>query len=1286
HFAYINQAGMDMLGLSDEEVHILAIQSLVSPDSQRLLTDDFMLNLLGQPQADIELSFVTRHRPDPIWVSLNVFTIIDPDTGDTNIAMVGQNQTEKRGMIDALAQSQAHWRNLAEAMPEFVWTCAADGSCEYLNQKWADYTGIPSEAQLGSGWLKQIHPDDQTMLAKLWAQSVSDKTALDVEFRIRRHDGHYRWFKTRGVPIYDAEGNISKWYGSNTDIQALKEIQEALSVERNALAIWFDTTPLALWEVNSTQAIAYLVLKMQSGVTDLSRFFRDHPDARATLLSGVKVVDCNPETIRMRHAQSKKGLLGTLLDLCTTPESQQDYTEMILDSFQGKNIRNRQMRAVTKDGQVLHLFLSLTVINKDPKRRRAIVAESDVSEKLQLEAELERYQQHLEALVVERTREVEQVNYFLHTVTDALPVLIGYWDQDQKCKFANKTYLPLFGRDHVTLIGQDMKTVIGSELYAQNIHYIEGALKGVQQRFERAITKADGSIFHSITNYIPDIQHGEVKGFFVLSSDVTEVKEAQLEMERLNQALKERTLQAENASKAKGEFVANMSHEIRTPMNAVIGMTQLLAETVLTEQQLSYLSKIHAASAGLMNILNDILDYSKMEAGRLEVALAELDVDDLLEKVSDLFSISASAKQIELIFEVSATTPKYITSDGLRLTQILNNLIGNAIKFTTHGSVRICVDYQAAPVSEIRFDIIDTGIGMSAEQINYIFTPFMQADSSTTRRFGGTGLGLSICHHLVTLMGGEIGVESEPHTGSRFWFRLPVEVRDKQHHSVIYQALHKRVLIVDDSRESRLALLTYLQQWQITTAIAEDAESGLQLILQAQADERPFDLLLLDWKMPQRSGLWLANEVYQAHQRAQLAHLPVIAMVTAYEVHELVEETRQHDVTVQAILTKPVIPSQLYNLLSDSQIASPLAPAMMPHGQLPQLGDTMAFAGLRALLVEDNQVNQEVALALLEKVGIQVVVANNGSEAVQLFEQQHYDIILMDLHMPVMDGFEATSRIRATEKGRAVPIIALTAAAFGEDKHKAIAAGMSDHLAKPINLAMLAALLSQWLVAVSPGSEPAAMAQMTYSVIAGIDIDATLQRLGLAWPQVQRFIRNFATQFEAWPQQISAALAQQLQDDAIRLAHTLKGAAMNIGADALAAQAARLEKALKAGDASDLPAVEQALTHLLTEIRQQLMAEVAPTDAADVSSADLPALLAELTPLLTQHRMLPKLLRKRADVFISHPVFGQQVTALLSSVDRFDFNGALAIIDEIRKELGNESESSQGEVHHPDRR
>jgi two-component system, sensor histidine kinase and response regulator len=1275
NFTYINQAGIEMLGLDEVDVQKLTINELISQESQHILKDNFWSVIADHLDSNLELSFIHHKSRLPIWISLNIFSISDVETGDISIGIVGQNQSEKRAMIEQLSESQAQWQNLAEAMPQFVWTCSADGRCDYLNKKWGDYTGIDVQSQLGSAWLKQVHPDDQMMLSESWNQSVENKVDFDVEYRIRRYDGQYRWFKARGVPVYGVDGNIIKWYGSNTDIEELKQIQAALSFERNALATWFDTSPIALWEVDSTKAIAYIASTIKSGVADLSHYFSENHEARATLLSGIKIIDCNAESIRMRNAQNKNELIGTLLNISHSLESQIDYTEMILDSFHGKAIRNRQMRAVTTDGIELQLFLSLTVTNKALESRRAILAELDVTEKLALESELDLHRQHLEKLVQHRTNQLEGLNHFLTTITDSLPVLIGYWDKNKKCQFANKKYLPIFGIDNAVVVGRDMEEVMGHDLYTSNIKYIEGALSGEAQRFERSISQVDGSLFHTITNYIPDMQNEMVKGFFVLSSDVTDLKNAQIEMDRLNQALSERTQQAENASKAKSDFVANMSHEIRTPMNAVMGMTQLLLDTTLNEQQFNYLSKIRSASSGLMSILNDILDYSKMEAGRLEIELAELNLDDLLDNISDLFSISASTKNIEMIFEISPNCPKYIISDQLRLTQILNNLVGNAIKFTSNGIIRIAVSYQEKPTPQIYFEVIDSGIGMSKEQTSHIFTPFMQADTSTTRKYGGTGLGLSISQNLITIMGGEIGVASKPNQGSKFWFKLPIQLGNSKSYQESYESVNKQILIVDDSKESRLVLSTYLEQWKMSTVMAESAELALQLILQSQVDNKPFDLLLVDWKMPGKSGLWLAEEVQKAHKANVLKHLPFIAMVTAYNRHELMEEASQLQLSLEAVLTKPVTPSRLYNLVSDNSIADIKKYDVYQPGSLSNTKENIEkIQGAKILLVEDNPVNQEVAHALLHKIGLKVEIANNGQEAVYLVSQNNYDLILMDLQMPVMDGFDATKAIRATLKGKVVPILALTAAAFGEDKQKALAVGMNDHLAKPINTSELTSKLCLWIPEKvhqeMRGKHVANLqARDSYPLIKGIDIANTLNRLGLDWSIVRKFIKSFSTQFDDWCQQIDTALAQDDMPTTVRLAHTLRGAAANIGADELSASATKLEANLKVGDSSNLDDVKQGLQQLLIEINTQLTDLTTDSPATTLEQSEIDALLKKLENLLSHHKLIPKSLLKDVDSLCSHPQLGEFARKLLSDIDKFNFNEAVSTIHKMMKEV-----------------
>lgn len=968
---------------------------------------------------------------------------------------------------------------------------------------------------------------------------------------------------------------------------------------------------------------------------------------------------------------SQREAIGKRLMDLVVPEELSHEDQAILTSIaEGKKVPPFETVRINKLGKQVQVSVSVSPVRDDSGNIvNASKSVRDITAQKEAEQKVIQLNKDLELKVLERTEQLESTNYFLRTVTDSLPVLIGYWNAELKCQFANKHYLPIFGKNISNIIDQPMREIIGADLYDKNIAYIEGALAGHIQRFERTIIKEDGHPFHTITNYIPDIHDGKVKGFFVLSSDVTELKEAELKMLSLNDALNERTQQAEAASKAKSDFVANMSHEIRTPMNAVIGLTQLLLGTTLTDKQHDYLSKISVASTSLLGILNDILDYSKIEAGRMQIERRGFNLETLIKGVADIFTLPASTKNIELIFGVAENVPQVIMSDQLRITQILNNLIGNAIKFTSSGRVKVNVAYSHSTLS---FEINDSGIGMSEDQVKAIFQPFVQADVSTTRKFGGTGLGLAITQHLVRLLEGEIGVSSELGKGSTFWFNLPVEVTDNIN-MVSHTQLSNigKVLIVDDSEESRKILSAYLDQWGISWVQADSAESGLSTIIKAESEKVPFDLLLIDWKMPSKSGLWLAQEIRQAYIQKELQKLPVIAMVTAYDKDELVKEAVAFEVQPKAYLTKPILPSQFFDLLSQcSGLQRSISAISTDTNKLDTIDD---IRGARILLVEDNLVNQEVASAILERLDLHVTVVNNGAEAVEECSQENFDLVLMDIQMPVMDGFEATAKIRMLENWSTKPIIALSAAALDEDRKKSMSAGMNGHLAKPINVDDLKETLIRFISLKESNLVRGSSENAGPPSISGLDVDATIRRLGVNWSLMERFLKSYQAQFADWAIQFEDAVSQKDLEVARRLAHTLKGASLNIGANEIVEAAAQLEQNPLTVDEVGYNALKLKLEHLILEIKTKLIDKGPQVEVGSASREELINILNELEDLLARHKAIPKTLRDKVDILSTNKNLETSADRLIRALDSFAYKDGLSEIDAMKKVLNDET-------------
>ncbi|MGH8672085.1 MAG: MHYT domain-containing protein [Burkholderiales bacterium] len=546
----------------------------------------------------------------------------------------------------------------------------------------------------------------------------------------------------------------------------------------------------------------------------------------------------------------------------------------------------------------------------------------------------------------------------------------------------------------------------------------------------------------------------------------TQLQQEIAERERAQAALRIAKEEAEAASRAKSSFLANMSHEIRTPLNGVLGMAELLLGTPLNEKQRRFAETVHRSGEALLSIINDILDFSKIEAGKLELEVTDIDLRLLVEEVTELLADRAHKKGLEIACLIDAEIPLALRGDPGRLRQIITNLVGNAIKFTERGEVvvRVTCLGQTEDSVQIRCEVRDTGIGLTAEARQRLFQPFSQADSSTTRKYGGTGLGLTISKQLVEIMGGSIGVESEPGKGSVFWFSetLPVSATQPQHtdgREILLKG--KRVLVVDDNETNRVILHYQLQSWGMHDEAVANGLDALELLRRAVRQGRPFDLAILDLHMPGMDGLTLAQLIKGDADIAKI-HLSMLTSVGLRGDEEAVRAAG-----VEVYISKPVRQLELCRgltgLMAVHNETQDRQPSQAVTGDLDH-GTKTAILNARVLLVEDNPVNQEVALAMLEILGCQTEVAENGHAAIEAMQCNTYDLVLMDCQMPEMDGFTATQEIRCNEGStRSTPIIALTANAIEGDREKCLDSGMNDYLSKPFTQDQLQAMLQRWV-------------------------------------------------------------------------------------------------------------------------------------------------------------------------------------------------------------------------------
>jgi signal transduction histidine kinase/CheY-like chemotaxis protein len=735
-----------------------------------------------------------------------------------------------------------------------------------------------------------------------------------------------------------------------------------------------------------------------------------------------------------------------------------------------------------------------------------------------------------------------------------------------------------------------------------------------------AITKVANGDLDALDDAKPFSEHSIMGRLAVMRSNLRSYQHKEQEGAA---ALRQAVNAAEAASRTKGEFLANMSHEIRTPMNAIIGLSGLALKNPMPQRIRDYVVKIKQSGEHLLGIINDILDFSKIESGKMEIEAVPFELDAVIDNVVNLVSDKVEAKGLELLCSVDTAIPRTLIGDPLRIGQILINYANNAVKFTRSGNIQLSIRILESTPSDtlLLFTMTDTGIGLTAEQITRLFSSFAQADSSTTRQYGGSGLGLAISKCLAEAMGGSVGVQSVYGQGSSFWFKARVGTGSTEPLANLADlAISKRrVLVVDDNEAAALVLTELLQNLGFQVDAVHTGRAAITAVETAAAAHQPFDFAVIDWLMPEMDGL----ETVRAIRGLSLDTVPLMILVTAHRRQELMHAAEQ--IGVLHVLAKPLSASQLINTMMDLQGNTTPSAADRPSDDVAWATELARIAGARVLLVEDNEINQQVASEMLQDVGIHVDLANNGQIAVhqvqaRVTEKLPYDLVLMDMQMPVMDGVTATRLIRETHARNTLPIIAMTANAMRADRDRCIDAGMNDFVTKPIIPSALWRALLAW-IKMRDGLGPQALPPIRTETSAPVDLHELMQtlrsvptlnlELGLKRTTNKpglyiNLLRKFITSQEGAMQHMRQALDLGDRQTAERIAHTLRGVAANLGATELQSRATVLEAALRSEAAEQtIHDAEQSVGEQLFQFIRALRA-IPGLEAAQSSAAQAP--------------------------------------------------------------------------------
>ncbi|QIN82884.1 PAS domain S-box protein [Rubrobacter tropicus] len=1061
--------------------------------------------------------------------------------------------TERKGDEEALRRAEEAYRSLFENATVGIFRTSVDGRILMANTALARMHGYETPGHLlagvdGAGQL-YADPVRRDEFVRLLSRE-GEVSGFEVEGR--KKNGAAFWISLTAWAVRDEDGSVVGFEGRAEDVSERKKVEDELRSAHQELNSHFENSPVGVVEWDKDLR----VLRWSGGAERIFGWGAD--EVVGQTIGG---------DLRFIHEQDEEEVGAVVTRL--------------LDGEDRVVFSNRNYR---KDGSVLDCEWYNSVLRDESGGVLSVMSLV------------------LDVTARERAnREARELANYSRTIVETTPDALTAVDLEGKITDTNAAMQEVTGLRRDELIGSSIFSYFPEP--ERGVRGLEAVLThGSLRDFPLEIRHRDGRITPVLYNAaaLRDAG-GEVIGALGSARDVTERRRAEAE-------LKEAKEDAESASRAKSGFLASMSHEIRTPMNGVIGMAELLAGTNLDPEQREYAETVRSSGEALLTIINDILDFSKIEAGKMRLEVIDFDLGGVIEETVGLLSGRAREKGIGLEFLLEPGLPTALRGDPGRIRQILTNLTGNAIKFTEQGRValRVRLIGEEAERVAVRFEVSDTGIGMTEEQRGDLFRAFFQADVSTTRRYGGTGLGLAISRQLVELMGGEIGVESEYGVGSTFWFILPLGKQSK----VVPVAPRPReelrglrALVVGGDVSNRRILQRQLRSWGMDGGAAEDGPRALAELRSAARGERPYDVALLDVTGPGADRIKLAREI---KIDPKISSTRLLLLVSSGRPGD---GRRAAEAGIEAYLTKPVRQSELYDTLatvlgnfSESTEGRKEAYLVTRHS----VREGRSGAGARVLLVEDNAVNQRVAMRMLEKLGYRVELAADGVEALEALAKKHYAAVLMDVQMPNMDGYEATAEIRGREGPAGhTPIIAMTANAMRGDREKALEAGMDDYVPKPVRSEDLDATLSRWVVPDREGPEGVAddgSADPSPEEAEVLDRAVISSLRGLQGEGDPDIVAELATMFLEDASERLLELRKAIrQGDAEKVAsvsHALKGASGNLGAKRVFALCQEFEEmgnsGVLAGASGRIGRLEVEVTRARAELEEISRVEEEP--------------------------------------------------------------------------------------------